>query len=254
MTLHQGKEGIEMNEKVKLFAHRGVSGEYPENTMAAFKAAVEMGADGIELDVQLTKDGQVVVIHDETINRTTNGIGYVKDFEWKQLRRYDAGSWFDPLFINERIPLLEEVLELVKDRNPHMLMNIELKNDLLEYPHLEEKVLEIVNKLEMKEQTIISSFNSESLVKVNQLDPTIETAFLFAGIPTDIMTRIKTLPIQALHCEASFAQSIIGRKIRDMGMPLRVFTINSLEEFTLLKKEKVPVIITDYPHIFLNNL
>ncbi|WP_226673481.1 glycerophosphodiester phosphodiesterase [Rossellomorea aquimaris] len=239
---------------MKLFAHRGVSGEAPENTLAAFKAAAESGAHGIELDVQLTKDGQIVVIHDETIDRTTNGTGYVKDMTWEQLRTYDAGSWFHSTFQGESIPSLEEVLDVVTAHHDSMIINIELKNDQFDYPHLEGKVLELLNEKGMKEQTIISSFNPESLKRVRELDPDIETGFLFEGIPANIMDRIKPLQVNAIHCDASFAQSPKGRNVMDMGMPLRVFTINTMEEFQLVKKTGVEVVMTDYPGLFLEHL
>ncbi|MDX8345793.1 glycerophosphodiester phosphodiesterase [Rossellomorea sp. YZS02] len=239
---------------MELFAHRGVSGEAPENTLAAFKAAAESGAHGIELDVQLTKDGQIVVIHDETIDRTTNGTGYVKDLTWEQLRTYDAGSWFHPSFKGESIPSLEEVLDVVTAHYDSMIINIELKNDLIDYPQLEEKVLELLNEKGMKEQTIISSFNPASLKKVRELDPDIETGLLFEGIPANILDRIKPLQVNALHCDASFAQSPTGRNVMDMGMPLRVFTINTVEEFQLVKKAGVEVVMTDYPGLFLEHL
>ncbi|MCA1065920.1 glycerophosphodiester phosphodiesterase [Rossellomorea aquimaris] len=237
---------------MKLYAHRGVSGEAPENTMAAFKAAVSMGAHGIELDVQLSKDGQIVVIHDETINRTTNGIGYVKDIEWKHLCKYDAGSWFHPSFFGETIPLLEEVLNLVKAHHDHMIINIELKNDLIEYPQLEDKVLELLDRKGMKYQVILSSFNGESLKKIRKLDPAIETAFLFEGVPADILTLIEPLNVNALHCDAAFAQSSMGRRVKELGMPLRVFTINTVEEFQLLKEAGVSDVITDFPALFVD--
>ncbi|MBW3111580.1 glycerophosphodiester phosphodiesterase [Bacillus sp. MCCB 382] len=239
---------------MELFAHRGVSGEAPENTLAAFKAAAESGAHGIELDVQLTKDGQIVVIHDETIDRTTNGTGYVKDLTWEQLRTYDAGSWFHPSFKGESIPSLEEVLDVVTAHHDSMIINIELKNDLIDYPQLEEKVLELLKEKGMKEQTIISSFNSASLKKVRELDPDIETGFLFEGIPANILDRIKPLQVNALHCDLSFAQSPTGRNVMDMGMPLRVFTINTVEEFQLVKKAGVEVVMSDYPGLFLDYL
>ncbi|MCA1057550.1 glycerophosphodiester phosphodiesterase [Rossellomorea aquimaris] len=239
---------------MKLFAHRGVSGEAPENTLAAFKAAAESGAHGIELDVQLSKDGHIVVIHDETIDRTTNGTGYVKDMTWEQLRTYDAGSWFHSSFQGESIPSLEEVLDVVTAHHDSMIINIELKNDQIDYPQLEEKVLELLNEKGMKEQTIISSFNPESIKKVRQLDSDIETAFLFEGIPANILDRTKPLQVNALHCDASFAQSPTGRIVMDMGMPLRVFTINTMEEFQLLKKANVSVVMTDYPGLFLDHL
>jgi glycerophosphoryl diester phosphodiesterase len=240
--------------KMKLFAHRGVSGEAPENTLSAFKAAAESGAHGIELDVQLSKDGQMVVIHDETIDRTTNGTGYVKDLTWEQLRTYDAGNWFHPSFKGESIPSLEEVLDVVTTHRELITINIELKNDQIDYPQLEDKVLELLKEKGMKEQTIISSFNAESLKKVRELDPDIETGFLFEGIPANILDRIKPLQVNAIHCEAEFAQSPTGRIVMEMGIPLRVFTINTMEEFQLVKKAGVEVVMTDYPGLLLDYL
>ena len=99
---------------MQVFAHRGYSAKYPENTMAAFKAALKFNVDGIELDVHETKDGALVVIHDEKVNRTTNGKGYVKDYTLKQIKELDAGSWFNKNFKGEKIPTLKEVLQLVK--------------------------------------------------------------------------------------------------------------------------------------------
>ena len=151
---------------MKLFAHRGVSGEAPENTLAALKAAAESGAHGIELDVQLTKDAQIVVIHDETIDRTTNGTGYVKDMTWEQLRTYDAGSWFHPSFKGESIPSLEEVLDVVTAHHESMIINIELKNDQIDYPQLEEKVLDL---LKGKYHGFGPTLACEKLVEVEKL-------------------------------------------------------------------------------------
>ncbi|MCR8848334.1 glycerophosphodiester phosphodiesterase [Rossellomorea sp. SC111] len=234
---------------MKLFAHRGVSGEAPENTLAAFKAAADSGAYGIELDVQLSKDGKIVVNHDETIDRTTNGTGYVKDLTWEQLRTYDAGNWFHPSFKGESIPSLEEVLDVVTTHRDSIIINIELKNDQIDYPQLEEKVLEMLKEKGMKEQTIISSFNPESLKKVRELDPDIETG---EGIPANILDRIKPLQVNAIHCEAVFAQSPTGIIVMEMGIPLRVFTINTMEELQLVKKAGVEVVMTDYPGLLLD--
>ncbi|MBM7604982.1 glycerophosphoryl diester phosphodiesterase [Metabacillus crassostreae] len=242
-----------MGETKQFFAHRGVSGEYPENTMAAFRAAAKVKAHGIELDVQLTKDGEVVVIHDETIDRTTNGIGYVKDFVWNQLKRFDAGSWFHPKFSRESVPLLEEVLQWVTTLNYPLLVNVELKNDIIDYPELEEKVLQLIDLYHLQSQCILSSFNKASLKKINELNHSIETAYLIEGIPVDILKVVENIPVKAIHCEASFAQSIIGKKVQERGYPIRVFTINTMNEYNNLIKSNVSAIITDYPEIFLEN-
>ena len=125
----------------KNFAHRGFSGKYPENTMLAFEKAIEAGADGIENDVHLTKDGVPVIIHDELVDRTTNGKGYVKDYTYEELSKLDA-SYIFPEYGVLHIPTLREYMELVKDKD--IITNIELKTGVFEYPGIEEKVYAIL--------------------------------------------------------------------------------------------------------------
>ena len=138
----------------KIFAHRGASAYAPENTLEAFSMAMEQGADGIELDVQLTKDGEAVVIHDETIDRVSDGKGYVKDYTLKELKAFSFNNHMET-YAGTRIPTLQEVLELVKPGE--MKVNIELKTGIFWYPDIEEKVLEIVTKNEMESRVIYSS-------------------------------------------------------------------------------------------------
>ena len=116
---------------MKLFAHRGFSGKYPENTLLAFRRAAELDVFGVEFDVHLTADGQLVVIHDETINRTSTGSGFVKDMTLDELRQYEYGGWFGEQFAGERIPTLHEVLAAFR-KTAHVL-NIEIKSDIFEY-------------------------------------------------------------------------------------------------------------------------
>ncbi len=146
---------------MKIFAHRGSSGTHPENTLAAFRAAAALPIDGVEIDVHLTKDGEVVVIHDEKINRTTNGKGYVKDMTLEELQQYDAGSWFSEEWGGERVPTLDEVLEIYEDTS-HRL-NIEIKSDIFPYDGLVEKVLTIANNRGMADRLLLSSFNHEDV-------------------------------------------------------------------------------------------
>ncbi len=122
----------------KILAHRGASAYAPENTMAAFKKAIEMNADGIELDVHLSKDGYIVIIHDERVDRTTDGKGEVKDFSLDELKKLDAGSWFSDEYKGEKIPTLEELLSLIK--NTEIYLNIEIKAGYRVYPDIEEKL------------------------------------------------------------------------------------------------------------------
>ncbi|MDE6182363.1 MAG: glycerophosphodiester phosphodiesterase, partial [Eubacteriales bacterium] len=143
----------------KIFAHRGASAYAPENTMEAFKLAIKQNADGIEIDVHLTKDNHVVVIHDETIDRVSNGKGFVRDYTLEELRQFSYNYNFNQ-YENVKIPTLEDVLELIKPTN--LILNIELKTNFLWYENIEEIVLSIVDKFEMQDRIIYSSFNHYS--------------------------------------------------------------------------------------------
>ena len=138
----------------KVFAHRGWSGKYPENTMLAFEKAVELGVDGIELDVHLSGDRQLVIIHDETVDRTTNGKGFVKDMTVEQLKALDASAGFMGVYGKTEIPTLREYMELVKDLP--LVTNIELKTNIYEYEGLEEMVYEMIKEYSLQDRVIIS--------------------------------------------------------------------------------------------------
>jgi glycerophosphoryl diester phosphodiesterase len=162
-----------------IVAHRGFSANYPENTLAAFRAAIDSGAHMIELDVNLSKDRQLVVIHDETVDRTTNGSGPVSALTCQQLCRLDAGSWFDPQFKMETVPTLAQVLEAV---NGQLMVNIEIKPEAFEahapVDAVERQVLAAVRKRQMTEDVIISSFEWRLLERLRQLDPAIALGLL----------------------------------------------------------------------------
>jgi glycerophosphoryl diester phosphodiesterase len=136
-------------------AHRGCSSAAPENTMAAFQKAIELGVEGIELDVHQSKDGELVVIHDATLSRTTSGRGYVNDLNWSELQQLDAGSWFEVEYASERLPKLEDVLNLLKGRST---VFIEIKQGRKPYPGIEERVMACIEKLNMQQHVFIHSF------------------------------------------------------------------------------------------------
>ncbi len=162
---------------MKLWAHRGASGHAPENTLPAFELAHMLGADGIELDVQLTRDGVPVVIHDERVDRVSDGRGWVKDFCLEELRTLDVGRAF-PAYGRVLIPTLAEVYDLV--RKTDMTINLELKNSAVFYEGLEEKVLKLAEEKGLADRIIYSSFNHHSMVKLKKLLPTARTAFLYS--------------------------------------------------------------------------
>ena len=174
---------------MKIWAHRGCSQMYPENTLLAFeKAAAVKGLTGIELDIQLSRDGYLVVCHDETVDRTTGGTGPVKNHslaELKQLRT-DAGNGK-----KEQIPTMEEVLDLLESSMKNgLLLNIELKNSLTDYKDMEEKIIELIHKRGLGERVVYSSFSALSLECIHRLDPAAETGILDARI-SDCLYKLK---------------------------------------------------------------
>jgi glycerophosphoryl diester phosphodiesterase len=166
-------------------AHRGVSTRYPENTLAAFNGAKAAGAHMIELDVSLSRDRHVVVIHDETVDRTTNGTGAVKSLTLKQLSQLDAGSWFHPRFKTERLPTLARVLDAAKGQ---LLVNIEIKPEAFEAEGpadaVECQVLNLVREKNMLDAVLVSSFEWLILEKLRKLDPGIALGLL-SDVPAD---------------------------------------------------------------------
>ncbi|MGG3451160.1 glycerophosphodiester phosphodiesterase [Domibacillus aminovorans] len=239
-----------MNKKPAIFAHRGASGTHPENTMAAFEAAVRLDADGIELDVQMTKDGEIVIIHDETVNRTTNGKGAIERMTYAEIAELDAGSWFHPKFAGEKILTLDEFLTWATGNT--MQINIELKTNKVPYYGIEQKVLELIDIYNMRGRVIISSFNSESVGRVIELDPYIAVAGLVWRIPREAVRAAKKLGLTALHTQIPFALSEYGKEAINSGMLLRLYTINDVKEWNRVKGSGVPVeaIITDFPERF----
>lgn len=158
-----------------IFAHRGASAHAPENTLAAFELAVEQGADGIELDVKLSADGHVVVIHDQTLTRTTGRRGWGKSTTLDEMRALDAGSFFSEKFKGEKIPLLEEVFDKVGKRS---IINVELTNYITLGDHLVESVCMLVKKFGLQKRILFSSFAPLNLSKSRSYLPEVPVALL----------------------------------------------------------------------------
>lgn len=230
-------------KQVKIYAHRGASQYAPENTLPAFALAAQQGADGIELDVHLTKDGQLVVIHDETLERTTSGTGWVKDHTLAQLRQLCADNHM-PGFAQARIPTLEEVLALVRPTG--MLVNIELKTGILWYDGIEEKALDLVRRMGMENRVIYSSFNHYSIEKVRQLAPEAETAYLYSDIICDVEKYAAARGVKGLHPGLWNVQ--MGDFLRiylDSGLAVRVWTVNERQDMEQLLTAGADVITND---------
>ena len=227
----------------EIFAHRGACGYEPENTMEAFALAMEQGADGIELDVQLTKDGKLVIFHDETIDRMCHGTGWVKDFTLEELRKYEVCS---PEGKKGRIPTLREVLELVKPGN--LKVNIELKTGIYWYLGLEEKVLEIVKNCEMHKRVIYSSFNHYSVQKIKELDQKAETAYLYSDVILNVENYAKGTGVCGLHPAVyHLKMADFMERYKESGCKIRVWTVNDAQDMRFFIQNELEAVITNYP-------
>jgi glycerophosphoryl diester phosphodiesterase len=226
----------------QVFAHRGYAAAFAENTMTAFKEAEKAGADGIELDVQLTKDGEMVVIHDEKLNRTTNGNGFVKDCSYKEISKLNANKSGGA---KEPIPLLKDVLKWMQGNR--LICNIELKNGFFPYEGMEEKVINLVRDYGLEERIIFSSFNHYSIVYCYRLAPEIEIAPLYSGRIFMPWIYAKSIQAKAIHPNYKGLTNDIIRKSIENGISVRPYTINNEEDMKRLFTLNCSAIITDDP-------
>lgn len=229
-----------------IFAHRGSAGTHPENTMEAFVAAEKFGADGIELDVQLTKDGEVVVIHDTTIDRTTNGTGNVMDFTLSELKKLKANYHYKHFFKRAaKIPSLKDVFNWMESNC--LLCNIELKNSDIAYEGLEDKVIALIKEYRFEERIIISSFNHYSLAYVSDAATEIETAPLYNEILYRPWEYAKSIQARGIHPKLKAAPIEIIQACMENGIAVRPYTVNKGKDMKKLFEIHCSAIITDYP-------
>ena len=230
--------------KVKIWAHRGASGHAPENTMPAFELAYELGADGIELDVQLTKDGIPVVIHDETVDRVSDGKGRVCDYTLEELKRLNANKNF-PAYGKISIPTLEEVYSFIKTTD--MTVNLELKNSMIFYERLEEKVIELAQRMGLSDRIIYSSFNHHSMIRIKELAPAAKVAFLYADGIADIEEYGEKYGVYAVHPYMKNTEyPDMVAKCHKKGIRVHVWTVNEEVDIKRMKELGVDAIITNY--------
>ena len=229
----------------KIFAHRGASAYAPENTVEAFALAMEQGADGIELDVQMTKDDQVVVIHDETIDRVSDGTGAVRDYTLEELKKFHFSNHMEN-YENAVIPTLKEVLDLIKSSN--MLLNIELKTGIYWYPNLEEKTMELVKEAGMEDRVIYSSFNHYSIKKILEMNPHAECAFLYSDVILNVDKYAKNAGVCGLHPAVyHLKMAEFLKEYQESGLKVRVWTVNKKEDMEKFIKADLEAVITNYP-------
>lgn len=230
-----------------IIAHRGASAHSPENTLAAFDLAIQQGADAIELDVKLSADKQLVVIHDPTVDRTTDGTGQVRNLSLAEIKELDAGSHFSSHFRGEKIPTLKEVLEEFGRR---IFINIEITNYASPADDLPLRVVELVDKTNLKEKVLFSSFNPLALIKTNKYLPETPNGLLVGkgllGLFRFSWIK-KLIPHQALHPEMSITTTELIRKVHQDGKRVHVFTINKKQDIKTMLSMGVDGIFTDDP-------
>lgn len=229
----------------QIFAHRGYAANYPENTMKAFKEAEKAGSDGIELDVQFTKDGEIVVIHDETVDRTTNGTGAVKDFTYEELRKLDASYKNKTLLKKEPIPSLREVLEWLTTNK--LQCNIEIKSNLDTFMKIEQPVIAMIREYGLSDRIIISSFNHYSLVYCYRIAPEIEIAPLYAEGLYMPWVYAESIKAKGMHPNHKVAPNEIIKGSLEYGIAVRPYTVNKEKDMRRLFECGCTAFITDDP-------
>ncbi len=231
-----------------VFAHRGASGEAPENTLVSMKKAAAAGAKAVEFDVQLSKDNRLVVIHDYRVDRTTDGSGYVMRKTLGELKKLDAGSWYSREYTGEKIPTLEEVVELLPEDT---LLNIEIKSFMLDKRDIAGRVVDVVERYGIEERVIISSFDHKLLKGVRERSRDIKIGLLFYGRLLGIKDYegIRELNPWSIHPSQDYLDKEYIKHLKGTGCKIYTYTVNSKERLEELKKQGVDGLFSDYPDL-----
>jgi glycerophosphoryl diester phosphodiesterase len=232
-----------------VIAHRGASGHAPENTMAAFRLALEMGARAIELDVHQTLDHELVVAHDDDLKRCGRDRRRLKNLHWDEASRVDVGAWFAPEFKGERLPTLEEVCGLLP---AGVELHAELKHGSSVYPGIEERVVDLLHKRGSLSRTLVSSFDHDALYSVRSLDGKARLGYLL-GL-TSLRTafrEMEELEAESLNLSARQVTARVVKAAHDRGFKVLVYTVNAPQERDRLRRLGVDGIFTNYPELDL---
>lgn len=232
-----------------VFGHRGASKYAPENTIAAFELALQQGAQAFELDTMLSADGIPVVIHDRAVDRTTNGSGKVDQLSTKKLRTLDAGSTFSPKFMNEKIPLLEEVFTMFKNR---ALINVELKNYHNPFDMLPEKVVEIAKRIDIFDQLLFSSSITSNLKRIRRLIPGAPVALICSNSVFGYLGRSKIfswISPDYIHPHFKDISKSFIEKQHQMNRRVNTWTVNLSTDMIEMIRHGVDGIITNDPKL-----
>ncbi|RLI03835.1 glycerophosphodiester phosphodiesterase [Candidatus Bathyarchaeota archaeon] len=224
---------------IEVVGHRGAAGLEPENTLRSIRKAIDLGVDSVEIDVRVTRDGYLVVIHDETVDRTTNGHGYVKDLTFNEIRRLDAGK-------GEKIPTLEEVLNLTKGK---VVLQIELKAR-----EATEPTVHLIERNNAERDVIIISFMHDLLGRVHDLNSALRTGAIFFDVQGDICQRAINVHSEAIHVYYRNVNSELIENAHKRGLRVSVWSPDEIEDMREMINLGVDEICTNRPDILLNLL
>lgn len=232
--------------KTRIYGHRGASGAAPENTLEAFELAAAMGADGVELDVHLCRTGELVVAHDETVDRVSDGSGRIADLSLKELKSLTFNR-LHPEYSHARLPLLSEVFELLKPTG--LSINIELKNSIIAYPDLERRALESAARDFDLDRILFSSFNHHSMVRMKALEPSVSCGLLYEGVFLSPWEYAKKLGMDAIHPHYSevLLSSDECTAAHAAGIQVNPWTVNAPEIMDAVLSKGVDILITNFP-------
>jgi len=241
-------KGLMCVHKTVALAHRGACALAPENTLSAFRMAMDIGADGVEFDVTLSKDGVPVVIHDPTLERTTNGKGQVCEKTLAELKELDAGRWFSAKYEGEKIPTLREALLAIRtDR----VVDVEIKSYPGDAADKTDRIISEIKKTRNIDTVIISSFDSEVLRRAKEILPEIRTGFTFSEMsPEEVFKRAADIRADFLEPDSRLIRGAAARMMKELGYGITVWTVNDPARFSELSSQGIDIIITDNPHLF----
>ena len=232
-----------------VIAHRGASGHCPENTMAAFKKALEMGAKAIELDVHQTLDHELVVCHDNDLRRTGKDRRALKNLHWDEANKIDVGSWFGKTFSGERLPLLADVYDLLP---AHVELHLEIKKGSSLYPGIEERVVDMLHKRGVLGRTLVSSFDHEALYSVRSLDAGVRLGYLLGLTRLPVAFKeMDELKAESLNLSYRQVTTRAVKAAKDRGYKVYVYTVNHPADRDKLDKLGVDGIFCNYPELDL---
>ncbi len=231
----------------KLIAHRGASGHAPENTMAAFKLALEMGAEAVELDVHQSKDHELVVIHDEDLKRVGGRKARVRDLTARELAQADVGSWYAKRFSSEGVPTLDQVFDLVDGKAE---LHVEIKRGSSLYPGIEERVVDLIQRRKAWSRTLVSSFDHQALYMARSLDERVRVGYLLGLTPMRTAWReLSELKAESLNLSRRQADARKLRGCRQRGLKMLVYTVNTQRELAKLSKLGVDGVFSNFPEL-----